>query len=100
MVIIVLSIFALIFVWTAFRRYRADSLMLTAGLASAVGGIGGVALTIPQILLHTPKWVLLAIGVVAVVMAVGGSIYAERRHKELGIDRPRRTAARRVRKTG
>jgi hypothetical protein len=99
MVIIVLSIFALVFLWTAFRRYRADSLMLTAGLASAAGGIGGVALTIPQILLHTPKWILLGIGVVAVVLAVGGSIYAERRHRELGLDRPRKTA-RRVRKTG
>jgi nitrate/nitrite transporter NarK len=99
MVIIVLSVFGLIFLWTAVRRYRSDRLMLTAGLASAIGGIGGVALTIPQILLHTPKWLLLAIGLVAVVLAVGGSIYAERRHKELDIDRPRK-APRRVRKTG
>jgi formate hydrogenlyase subunit 3/multisubunit Na+/H+ antiporter MnhD subunit len=76
-------ILALALLYLAIGRYRVDALARTAGVAAALGGTLGASLVLPQVNqgVSTTGFVLLA--VVALVFAVGGSVYAERRLKRV-----------------
>lgn len=80
---LILPVVALLFLGSAARRYRGDSRALAAGIAVGCAGTLGAALALPDINLHVPFWLLLTLGGVAIVVAVGGSIYAERRIKHV-----------------
>ena len=79
----ILPVVALLFLGSAVRRYRGDSRALAAGIAAGCAGTLGAALALPDINLHIPLWLILALGGVAIVVAVGGSIYAETRIKRV-----------------
>ncbi|HEY2205739.1 MAG TPA: hypothetical protein VGH99_14800 [Pseudonocardia sp.] len=76
-------ILALALLYLAIGRYRVDALARTAGVAAALGGTLGASLVLPQVNqgVSTAGFVVLA--VVALVFAVGGSVYAERRLKRV-----------------
>jgi hypothetical protein len=78
-----LPVLALVLVAGAIGRYRADARARVAGVAAALAGILGVALAVPEVSGSIPFWQLLALGAVAIVVAVLGTIYAERRLKHV-----------------
>jgi hypothetical protein len=78
-----LPVLALVLVAGAIGRYRADARARVAGVAAALAGILGVALVVPEVNGSIPFWQLLALGAVAIVVAVLGTIYAERRLKHV-----------------
>lgn len=77
----VLPILALALVYLAIGRYRGDALARTAGVAAALGGTLGASLVLPQVNQGVSNTGFVVLAVVALVLAVGGSIYAERRLK-------------------
>jgi hypothetical protein len=79
----ILPIVALVLVWFAIGRYRVDARARLAGVAAGLGASLGVALTLPEVNGGIPFWVLLALGAVAIVVAVLGIVYAERRLKRV-----------------
>jgi hypothetical protein len=79
----ILPIVAVVLVWLAIGRYRVDARARLAGVAAGLGGTLGVALAVPEVNGSIPFWLVLVLGAVAIVVAVLGSIYAERRLKRV-----------------
>jgi len=78
-----LPIIALVLVAGAIGRYRADARARFAGVAAALAVTLGVSLAVPQINGGMPLSQLITLGVVAIVVAVLGFTYAERRLKNV-----------------
>lgn len=72
-------ILALVLLYLAIGRYRGDAMARTAGVAAALGGTLGASLVLPQVNQGVTTTGLVVLAVVALVLAVGGSIIAERR---------------------
>ena len=72
-------ILALALLYLAIGRYRGDALARTAGVAAALGGTLGASLVLPQVNQGLSTAGFIVVAVVALVLAVGGSIIAERR---------------------
>lgn len=81
MLAFLLPVIALVLVAGAIGRYRADARARIAGVAAALGGTLGVSLAVPEISGGMPLSQTLALGAVAIVVAVLGTWYAERRLK-------------------
>jgi hypothetical protein len=81
--IAVLPLVALVLVWAAIGRYRLDARARLAGVVAALAGTLGVSLALPEMYGALPLWQLLALGAVAIVVAVAGAVYAERRLKRV-----------------
>jgi hypothetical protein len=79
----VLPLVALVLVWAAIGRYRGDARARIAGVTAALAGTLGVSLALPEVYGSLPLWQLLILGAVAIVVAVLGSVYAERRLKRV-----------------
>lgn len=77
---LVLAPVAVFFVWGAISRYRNDRLAMAAGIAVALSGTLGVALSLPMVNQTLPLRDVVALGCLAVVVAVVGSAIAEVRH--------------------
>lgn len=75
---------ALFFGWGAVSRYRGDRAATAAGIAVALAGTLGVALSLPIVNLSLPQRGVVALGCVAVVVAVAGSAIAEVRRSRRG----------------
>lgn len=71
---------AVFFLWSAVGRYRGDRVGVAAGIGAALAGTLGVALSLPIVNLTLPLRDVVALGCVAVVVAVAGSVIAEVRH--------------------
>lgn len=76
-------ILALVLLYLAIGRYRGDVLARVAGVAAALGGTLGACLVLPQVNQGVTTAGFVALAVVALVLAVGGSILAERRLKRV-----------------
>jgi hypothetical protein len=78
-----LPIIALVLVAGAIGRYRTDPRARIAGVAAALAGTLGVSLAVPELTGDMTVGQLLALGAVAIVVAVLGTIYAETRLKRV-----------------
>lgn len=76
-------ILALALVYLAIGRYRGDAPARTAGVVAALGGTLGASLVLPQVNQGVSTTGFVVLAVVALVLAVGGSVYAERRLKHV-----------------
>lgn len=81
--VIVLPAVGLLLASAAVSRYGADPRALAAGLVTACAGTLGAALSLPDISLNIPLWLLLALGGMATVVAAAASIYSEVRLRTL-----------------
>jgi len=79
----ILPIVALVLVYLAIGRYRVDARARLAGVAAGLAGTVGVSLALPEVNGRIPFWLLLVLGAAAIVVAVLGSVYAERRLKRV-----------------
>lgn len=79
MTVVILPAIGLLLGSAALSRYRADRRALVAGLLVACAGVLGASLSLPEVSLSIPLWLLLTLGGVATVVAIGGSIFAEAR---------------------
>jgi len=78
-----LPVIALVLVAGAIGRYRADARARIAGVAAALAGTLGVSLAVPELTGGMPFRQVLVLGAVAIVVAVLGTMYAERRLKRV-----------------
>ena len=83
MIAFLLPAIALVLVAGAIGRYRVDARARVAGVAAALAGILGVSLAVPELNGDIGFGQLLALGAVAIVAAVLGTVYAERRLKRV-----------------
>jgi hypothetical protein len=67
----------LFFLWGAVGRYRGDRVATVAGIAVALAGALGVALSLPIVNLTLPLHEVVALGCVGAAVAVCGSVIAE-----------------------
>ena len=74
-----LPVVALVLVAGAIGRYRADARARFAGVAAAVAATLGVSLAVPGISAGMALSQVVTFGAVAIVVAVLGTVYAERR---------------------
>jgi hypothetical protein len=74
---------ALVLVAGAIGRYRADARARVAGVAAALAGTLGVSLAVPELNGGIGFGQLLALGAVAIAVALLGTVYAERRLKRI-----------------
>jgi hypothetical protein len=79
----IVPIVALVLVYLAIGRYRVDARAKLAGVTAGLAGTLGVALALPEFNGGIPFWLLLVLGAAAIVVAVLGSVYAERRLKRV-----------------
>lgn len=77
----ILPVVALVLVYLAIGRYRADVRAKLAGVAAGLAGAGGVALALPEVNGRVPLWAVFVLGAAAIAVAVLGSVYAEQRLK-------------------
>lgn len=83
MIAFLLPVIALVLVAGAIGRYRADPRARIAGVAAALAGTLGVSLAVPEIAGGIGFGQLLALGAVAILVAVLGTVYAEKRLKRV-----------------
>jgi formate hydrogenlyase subunit 3/multisubunit Na+/H+ antiporter MnhD subunit len=76
-------ILALALLYLAIGRYRRDAIARVAGVAAALGGTLGASLVLPQVNQGVSTTGFVVLAVVALILAVGGSVYAERRLKRV-----------------
>lgn len=79
---------ALFFLWGAVSRYRGDRVGIAAGIAVALAGTLGIALSLPIVNLTLSLRDVVALGCVAVVVAVAGTLVAEVRRSRQVKARP------------
>ena len=83
MTLLLVPAVALVLVAGAVGRYRRDIWAALAGVAAALAGTLGVTLALPEITLTVSSSLFATLAVVAIVVAVGGTIIAETRIKRV-----------------